>query len=74
MEEADKSATAAQREVNICGVLKGLFGPRGVQHFVLDGVVHDLAEYTRTYLKQLAPAFQLELHMQQVLPSFIPCQ
>lgn len=69
MQEADNRTTTAKREANLCSALKGVFGPRGVQHFVLDGVVHDLAEYTRNYLKELAPAFQLELHMQQVLSS-----
>ena len=61
----------AQQEATLCGALKGVFGPRGVQHFVMDGVVHDLASYTRNYLKDLAPNFELELHMQQV-PRCMP--
>jgi hypothetical protein len=74
MEGAEATATSAQREANLCGALKRVFGPRGVQHFVLDGVVHDLAQYTRNYLKELAPAFQLELHMQQVRHPALPFQ
>ena len=66
MNEAEHSARAGQQEASLCGALKGVFGPRGVQHFVLDGVVHDLAAYTQNYLKDLAPDFQLELYMQQV--------
>lgn len=66
MEEAERSAASAQQEEHVCSALKNVFGAKGVQHFVLDGVVHDLSTYTRNYLKTLLPAFQLDLHMTQV--------
>jgi len=69
---AEAAAAAAQARAALRAELGRVFGRGGVQHFEVDGAVHDLSARTAPLLRLLAPQFQLHLHTQRVRPDLNP--
>eukprot|EP00892_Ulva_mutabilis_P005450 jgi/Ulvmu1/3277/UM151_0025.1 len=64
-EAAQTAASAARSRALLHVELLRVFGHGGVQHYEVDGVVHDLSARTAPLLRMLAPQFQLHLRTQR---------